>query len=363
MPAKSAKRSRRFAPFGILFGLVGLLLFVYFVRRAGLDEIEAGVKRLGSGFVLILMISAVRHVVRSIAWVICVQEPYRLRFRDAFAGRLMGDALGNLIPLASVALSEPSKAFFVRDRLPTVVAFSALAIENIFYSLSVCLFIFAGTAVLLLNYSVPKALGYAGITALVVTLAVICLLYVLLNARVRFVSGLFTLLSRSRVTRNRMEKNLMWARSLEDHVFSFYQRGKKNFVTIFALEIAFHLAGVAEIFTTLSFISVIHPTLVAAFVLESVNRVINITFKFIPLRTGVDEAGTGMLARVLGLATATGVTLAIIRKGRDIFWSAVGVLLLLAKGFTWKQTVAEMSVEPDDAQSETESYVVGTARR
>ena len=31
--------SRRFAPLGIIFGLLGLLLFAYFVSRAGVGEI------------------------------------------------------------------------------------------------------------------------------------------------------------------------------------------------------------------------------------------------------------------------------------------------------------------------------------
>ena len=102
------KRSRRFAPFGIIFGLLGLLLFAYFVRKAGLSEVVSGIRRLGAGFLLVIAISSLRHIVRSLAWTRCVEPPYRLRFRDAFAARLMGDALGNIVPLASVALSEPS---------------------------------------------------------------------------------------------------------------------------------------------------------------------------------------------------------------------------------------------------------------
>jgi len=43
----------------------------------------------------------------------------------------MGDALGNIIPLASVAVSEPSKAVFVKDRVPLIASLSALAVENI----------------------------------------------------------------------------------------------------------------------------------------------------------------------------------------------------------------------------------------
>ena len=35
-------RSRRFAPLGIIFGLIGLVLFAYFVSQAGLGEIVSG---------------------------------------------------------------------------------------------------------------------------------------------------------------------------------------------------------------------------------------------------------------------------------------------------------------------------------
>ena len=81
----------------------------------------------------------------------------------------MGDALGNIIPFVSVAVSEPSKAVFVKDRVPLIVGLSGLAIENIFYGLSVALFIFSGTATLLLSFSLPKPLRYASIGALIAT--------------------------------------------------------------------------------------------------------------------------------------------------------------------------------------------------
>jgi hypothetical protein len=86
------------------------------------------------------------------------------------------------------------------------------------------------------------------------------------------------------------------------------------------------------------------PTLLTAFILESVNRVINVAFKFVPLRTGVDEAGTGMLSKVLGFTTAIGVTLAIVRKARDIFWTSIGVALMVRKGLSVRR-VLEQSEE------------------
>jgi len=338
----------RFAPIGIVFGLLGLLLFGYFVRKAGLAEIASGIRRLGAGFLLIIAISSVRHIVRSIAWSKCVEKPYRLRFRDAFAARLMGDALGNIIPLASVAISEPSKAVFVKDRLPLMVGLSALAIENIFYSLSVALFIFSGTATLLLTFTLPKALRYASVGALVVTLLIVPLGYLLIYSQSKLLSGAIGFLGRRGITRNSMLKLKPKAEVFEERIYGFYQRNQRGLVPLLALEAIFHLAGIAEIYVTLFFISPdAPPTLRQAFILESVNRIINVAFKFVPLRAGIDEGGTGQVSKVLGFAKATGVTLAIVRKGRDIFWSAIGVALLLKKGFSLGQASEELENEVD----------------
>lgn len=327
-------RSRRFAPLGVVFGLLGLLLFAYFVSRAGVGEIVAGIQRLGAGFLLILAVSSIRYIVRAIAWTRCVEPPHQLRFRDAFAARLMGDALGNIVPFLSVAVSEPSKAVFVKDRVPLIVGLSGLAIENIFYALSVALFIFTGTATLLLTFHLPKGLRYASIVALVITVVIIPLIYLIVRKQTRFLSGVVGYLGDRGVARSFMGKLKPRAQSLEQRIYGFYGNTQRSFLSIFALEICFHLAGVLEVFITLSFISPIAPTLTQAFILESVNRIINITFKFIPLRAGVDEGGTGQVSKVLGFARGIGETLAIVRKGRDIFWSAIGVLLIWKKGFS-----------------------------
>ncbi len=333
--------SRKFAPLGIIFGLLGLLLFAYFVRKAGLSEIVAGIRRLGLGFLLIIAISSIRYIVRSVAWVKCLEPPYRLRFRDALGARIMGDALGTIVPFASLAVSEPSKAVFIRDKVPLIPALSALAVENIFYSLSVAIFIFSGTATLLLTFTLPKALRAASLVALIATLVVIPLVFFVINRQWRFFSGALRFLGNKRALQKWSGKMLPRAESLEERVYGFYQRNQGSFLSIFALEFAFHVAGVAEVYTTLNYISPLAPTLLTAFILESVNRIINVAFKFVPLRTGVDEAGTGMLSKVLGFTTTTGVTLAIIRKGRDIFWSTVGVALLLQRGFSFRGVAAE----------------------
>jgi len=330
--------SRRFAPLGIIFGLLGLLLFAYFVSRAGVGEILSGIQRLGAGFILILAVSSMRYVVRSLAWIRCIEPPHRLPFRDAVAARLMGDALGNIIPFVSVAVSEPSKAVFVKDRVPLLVGLSGLAIENIFYSLSVALFIFSGTATLLLTFSLPKPLRYASIAALVTTLIIIPLAYLIIRSEWRILSGTLRFFEKRGVWPKVTTRFKPKAESFEELFYGFYARSQRSFLSIFALDMCFHLAGVVEIFITLSFISPVAPTITQAFILESVNRIINVAFKFIPLRAGVDEGGTGQVSKVLGFARGIGVTLAIVRKGRDIFWSAIGLILIWKKGHGFTHT-------------------------
>lgn len=333
-PRNNQARNRKLARFGLVFAFLGLLLFAYFVRKAGVGQIIEGIKRLGFGFLLVLAISAVRQVVRSLAWTKCFEAPYVIRFRDAFAARIMGDALGNIIPLASVAVAEPSKAAFVSDRVPLIAGLSAIALENIFYSLSVALFIFSGTAALLLSFSLPKPLRYASFGALIAVVVIVPLGYLVIRRQWKFLSGPMGLFHRRGIAAGWMEKTIPRAQSLEDRIYGFYSRNRSRLLLIFLLEVCFHFTGVLEIYTTLWFISHIAPTFLTAFILESVNRIINVVFKFVPMRTGVDEAGTGMLAKVLGFTTTIGVTLAIVRKARDIFWTAVGLTLIVRRGLS-----------------------------
>jgi hypothetical protein len=341
--ASQTSKTRRFAPLGIIFGLLGLALFVYFVRKAGVSEILAGIGRLGWAFLIIIAISSVRHMVRSLAWTKCVEKPYQLRFRDAFAARLMGDALGNILPFISFAVSEPSKAVFVKHRIPLLVSLSALAIENLFYSLSVSLFILAGTTTLLLSFSLPKPLRYASYAALFVVLIIVPLGIFVIRKQTRFLSAAIGFLSARGLGRNALARLKPKAETIEERIYGFYERNGRSVVPLLSLELIFHLAGVCEIYTTLWFISPTPPSLRQAFILESVNRIINIVFKFMPLRVGVDEGGTEQVAKVLGFVKSTGVTLAIIRKSRDIFWGTIGVMLLVQRGFSLRNVSAEAS--------------------
>jgi hypothetical protein len=100
--------------------------------------------------------------------------------------------------------------------------------------------------------------------------------------------------------------------------------------------VGFHALGVAEIYLTLWILNPngSAPSLLAAFIFETANRLITVVFKFVPLRLGVDEAATAYVSQVLGLGARVGLSMAIIRKLRMLGWALIGGVLLVREGLT-----------------------------
>jgi hypothetical protein len=246
-----------------------------------------------------------------------------------------------------IVVSEPTKAALVRDRVPFSTAFAAIAVENIFYSLSVALFVFSGLCALLLSVSLPATLRIACFAIIAGLIFIVLFGYVIIWREWRFISRALEALHRRGIASGWLETRLTKIRSIEERIYGFYARNRSRFLPIILIEGCFHLAGVVENYATLYFISPTKPTWLAAFILESVNRVINVVFKFVPMRVGVDEAGTGQLTVALGLgrtsaeAVAVGVSLAIVRKARVLVWTVVGVALLVRQGFSPKTALNE----------------------
>jgi hypothetical protein len=58
--------------------------------------------------------------------------------------------------------------------------------------------------------------------------------------------------------------------------------------------------------------------------------VLTLAFKFVPFRIGVDEAASGSIAPLLAVDPAVGVSLAVVRKVRNLFWSGIGLAIVAA---------------------------------
>src|SRR5204863_6430876 len=115
---------------------------------------------------------------------------------------------------------------------------------------------------------------------------------------------------------------------------SFYRRYPKRFLPICLFETAYYIGGVAEVWYILSRLLDGWPSPMTALILESVSRFLTIIFKLVPFVIGIDEAGSQFVSDTLALVAGVGVTLAIIRKGRILFWTAVGLALIIKRGIS-----------------------------
>lgn len=314
---------------GVVWGAAGLALFALTVRQTGIAPILEGIGRAGIGFPAIVALAGARLWLRARAWTLCTDDPATLPVADAFRAVVAGDALGNLTPLGLLA-SEPTKAAFVRHRVSLMSAMSGIAVENLLYTASVALVIISGTIALLLTFDVPRALQLASLGAMAALLTLVLGGMLVLARGWRVVSRVVIWLDR--LAPPAVRARLDTLRDFEDRVYGFNERHPGRLWRVLSLDAGFHTLGVAEIWLTLALLTGTWHDPLTVFVLEAVNRTITVAFKFVPLRLGVDEAGTEVLTRTLALPTGLGVTMAIVRKARVLTWSAVGVVLLARRG-------------------------------
>ena len=311
--------------------VLGIALFSYFVYSVGVREILAGIGRIGfGGFALIILIYFLRIACRATAWRLSVSEPYRLDFSDTLPAVIIGEALSSLIPLG-VLISGTSKAIAVRSRVPLVVGLSSVATENLFYSLVTGLFVAFGAFAFLRNFELPGAWTLTVDLLIFLVLFLIFFGFVMVIRQWHLLSSLCNWFYNRHIGRRILEDGRGQVRLFEDLIYGFYRQNPRRFLPILFFQIVFHALGITEVLFILSRISDALPSLYSAYLLESVSRVITIVFKLVPFLIGVDEAGAQFVAETLALGAGVGVTLAIIRKGRILFWTAVGMILILRR--------------------------------
>jgi hypothetical protein len=313
---------------GALSVLAGVAVFVAFVWTIGPAQIGNGILNVGWMFPVIIGLGGLRFLVRAYAWSLCIEPPHRLRVRHALAAVLAGDAVGNVTPLGPL-VGEPAKAAYARAHVPVPAALTALAIENIFYTLSTAAMIAAGTIALLFAFDLPpdirefSELAVGGLAVLIAAgLAV-------LWRRPALISRFLPLVSRPGT---RLHASADRVRVLEEDVYSFTTRRQGVVLPVVLLELSFHALGVLETHLAMWMILPQPPLLLESFILETANRLITVAFKFIPFQLGVGEVGTAAMTAILDLGTDSGAVLAIVRKARMGVWALVGGGLLVRSG-------------------------------
>jgi hypothetical protein len=254
-----------------------------------------------------------------------VEGPVPLRFPQAFRARLIGEALNTLLPMGMV-VGEPTKAAHAGIDIPFSTAFRALVVEFAFYGVSLVLLFGAGLSAFFMVSDIRPDIA---VTSLGVAAAIaVC---GLVWPRLRQHWNAAPVEEAPVDSEYRGTTATQWVigrlRQAGDVVLGFASRHPEQVAAIVTFEVAYQVLSIAEVYCTLRLVSPVQPSLASAVVLETVSRAITMLFKLLPMRVGVDEVGSSLAAGQVQLSAATGLTLALVRKLRLLFWSAIGLAL------------------------------------
>jgi hypothetical protein len=307
----------------VVASLAGAALLVWQIQLAGPRAVGRALAAIGPGFAVILLLSFVRFLCRTAAWHALLDAP--IRFRRVLAAMLVGDALGNVTPLGLLA-SEPAKALYLGREVTRTRALAALTVENFFYGILSAIYIIIGAAAMLARFDVPESLRPTGLVVLAAMCAVLCLSAWLAWAKPSLATAIVAI-----VPLRRVQALAARLAAFEQHAYGSATLRPGRLAVVVASGAGFHLLSFVECwFTVWLLTDTSSPA--AALVFDSVNRVINVTFKMVPMRAGVDEYGSVLAAGALGISPDLGLALALSRKARLIFWAAVAYGIVVQEG-------------------------------
>jgi putative ABC transport system permease protein len=327
---KPSRAKRSVAWLQTIAFLLGALLLVYLIRTVGVEPIFSALSRVGFGFFIVVAANGTRHVLRTIAMRLSVApEHRRFSFLQAFAARLGGESM-SFLTFAGPLLGEATKVALLRKRVPLVHGVPALVVDNLLYNLSVVLVIFGGAVLMLFAYPVPAVAREVLIAIALVAFLGLIAAAMATRKRVTLLTNIIDRLARRGFRPRFLRTRRHHIYRVELTVYGFYKRRRAAFFSMIGLDLAAHMTSVLEVYITLKMLG-FEPNIAAAYIIESLTKVINFAFAFVPGTIGVYETGNGIILRTLGYTTAIGVALAIVRKAAIVFWTVIGLFIITGR--------------------------------
>src|SRR5438128_110099 len=175
----------------------------------------------------------------------------------------------------------------------------ALVVDNLLYNLSVVLMIFGGACLMLFAYPVPPVARE--ILIVIAGGAFLGLVAAALATRRRstVLTSLIDRLARKGFRPRFLRTRRHHIYRVELTVYAFFKRRRAAFFSMIGLDVISHISSVLEVYVTLRMLG-LTANAGAAYIIESLTKVINFAFGFVPGTIGVYETGNGIILRTLG---------------------------------------------------------------
>jgi putative membrane protein len=318
----------------ILVAAAGLALFAWFVQRAGAGEIARAFTKLGWFAPVVLLPFGLVYLLDSLGWRFAFGKGGvpGVGFGRLARIRWAGESINTVLPSAYIGGEAAKVQLLHKLGVPRMHSASSVVAGKTAQVIAQVVFIAAGAVAGAANLppQSPARTGMFAITALATT--IVALLFWLQRR------GMFRTLTAVlpvRALTNQAER----LRQLDDRIFDFYRNDRRHFALSAAAYFGGWMADTFEILLVSHLLGMpidfSQALAVEAFI--SVAKALGI---FVPGALGVQESGIVFLCYLFGLPPALGVSYAIIRRGREVVYAAIGGIFLYAGGLSFRKRIA-----------------------
>jgi len=351
----TAPRLRALIQFSLrLFAaLVGLGLLGYLILRSGPGAVWKQLQTVGWGFALVILLGGLAQLAKTYAWrkaFTC--DISGLSWFRSFVAQLISDGIGQF-GVAGKVVGEGTRISLLRRAVPVSSALSAGAIDGGLHMFTAVLVTVSGiTATLLLAPLSGTWRGYAVLLVAVLISAVI-LAAVSVRNRWQLVAHATRAIGRLPWLHTWVSGKQPIIDSAEDNLLSFRDEAPAAFWATLMFNLLWHMLAVLEVYIILRFMGA-KIAIGGAFIVEALTKVINLVGAFNPGNFGTYEGGNMLIAKIFGVTGTAGLTLALCRRARTVFWAAVGAMcMIVMKKADAPRTIAaklEPAVEPSHGE-------------
>jgi uncharacterized membrane protein YbhN (UPF0104 family) len=305
--------------------IAGLALLAWILVQTDLvAAAQVGIKVGWLGALGILGVFSAAFGVEIVAWAMVL--PRRLLsvswWWSLWLVNMVGEAFNVLLPLGSLG-GEPFKAMLLKRhyRVPLPEASSSLVLMQTMLGIAEAPFALIGVILVLRANLLPKSLETIMLIATIV-LAVLMLL-ALVALHMRWLNAATRRLERSRWG-GRLSRFITALDDVEHQMFTYVRRHPGNFVGSLIFFFMNWVGGAVEVWLILYLIGA-KVSFANAWVIESGIVLIRSGTFFIPAHIGSLEAVTVLITAAFTGSSEIGLALALVRRARELFWSALGL--------------------------------------
>ncbi|MEE8394162.1 MAG: flippase-like domain-containing protein [Rhodospirillales bacterium] len=317
----------------LIFLLLGLVLLALVVGEIELSQVVEQVKTVGWGMAVIVGIYFLAFLIDSFTWQMAlIQVPLNAVWTyRTWKVRMVGEVFNNVVPAGGFG-GEPLKAVLLKRYYGVGYreGTASLILAKTINLLSLLIFLACGFALMAGSGQLPasfKMTAGAGLSAMVFG---IVLFFLVQRLKVSSITGAW--ISRFGFAK-KADDVLHHIQDMDERLVRFYTLYKTRFAGAIGLAFVNWLLGAVEIYYAMMLLG--RPMSFAdCWIIEAAAQLVRAGAFFIPAGIGVQEGTFLLLYSAMTGSPVLGVSMAVIRRLREIIWIMWG--LGLGAMFTFK---------------------------